>query len=207
MKITQKKKIFILLLSLIGLAAATVTPIILFTNKNENKTIEKDIVAFANKLKKLSTKEVTVSATSGNITTNKNAILKAIKELSDFPLVSSRINLEVKDDATNLTLSGVPLVLIVKQEGETNIEITGFKVKRSQTDQEKYVDKLKSLSLKNVTINVTLGDITANKNDILNAIKALDNFPEVPSGISLEVKDDATILNEQWAPITLIVKK
>ena len=207
MKITINKKTFILLIGIVTLTSATVVPIVLFSKKNENKITEKDTVTYANKLKKLSTKEVTISATSGDITANKNAILNAIKKLTNFPEVPSGINLEVKDDSTNLSLLGVPIVLIVKKEGETNIEITGFKTKRSQSDQEKYVDKLKSFSLKNVTINVTSGDITANKNNILNAIKALNNFPEVPSGISLEVKDDATILNEQWAQVTLIVKK
>ena len=207
MKITINKKTFILLIGIVTLTSATVVPIVLFSKKNENKITEKDTVTYANKLKKLSTKEVTISATSGDITTNKNAILNAIKKLTNFPEVPSGINLEVKDDSTNLSLLGVPIVLIVKKEDETNIEITGFKAKRSQSNQEKYVDKLKSFSLKNVTINVTSGDITANKNDILNAIKALDNFPKVPSGISLEVKDDATILNEQWAQVTLIVKK
>ena len=207
MKITINKKTFILLIGIVTLTSATVVPIVLFSKKNENKITEKDIVTYANKLKKLSTKEVTISATSGDIITNKKAILNAIKKLTNFPEVPSGINLEVKDDSTNLSLLGVPIVLIVKKEGENNIEITGFKVKRSQSNQEKYVDKLKSFSLKNVTINVTSGDITTNKNDILNAIKALDNFPKVPSGISLEVKDDATILNEQWAQVTLIVKK
>ena len=207
MKITINKKTFILLIGIVTLTSATVVPIVLFSKKNENKITEKDTVTYTNKLKKLSTKEVTISATSGDITANKNAILNAIKKLTNFPEVPSGINLEVKDDSTNLSLLGVPIVLIVKKEDETNIEITGFKAKRSQTDQEKYVDKLKSFSLKNVTINVTSGDITANKNDILNAIKALNNFPKVPSGISLEVKDDATILNEQWAQVTLIVKK
>ena len=207
MKNIANKKTFILLIGTVTLITAVVVPVVLFSKKNESNMKEKDIVSYGNKLKKLSTKEVTISATSGNVTDNKNAILNAIKKLSDFPKVPTGINLEVKDDATNLTIAGVSITLIVKQEGETNLEISGFIAKRSQTDQEKYVEKLKNFSVKEVTINVTSGDISANKNVILNAIKALNNFPKVPSGINLEVKNDATIFNEQWAQVTLIVKK
>ncbi len=207
MKNFANKKTFILLIGTFTLITAVVVPAVLFSKKNESITKEKDIVSYGNKLKKLSTKEVTISASSGSVTDNKNAILKAIKKLSDFPKVPSGINLEVKDDATNLTLAGISITLILKQEGETNLEVLGFIAKRSQSDQEKYVEKLKNFSVKEVTINVTSGDVSANKNAILNAIKALNNFPKVPSGINLEVKDDTTILNEQWAQITLIVKK
>ena len=207
MKNIVNKKTFILLIGTVTLITATVVPAVLFSKKNESITKEKDIVSYANKLKKLSTKEVTISANSGSVTDNKNAILNVIKKLSDFPKVPNDINLEVKDDATNLTLAGVSITLIIKQEGETNLEVLGFIAKRTQSDQEKYVDKLKNLTVKEVTIDVTSGDITINKNVILNAIKALNNFPKVPSGISLEVKDDAKILNEQWAQVTLIVKK
>ena len=131
----MKKKIIILATIATGaIITATVVPIVLLNN-NEVK-IEKDNVIYANKIKALKTKIVTISATSGDVTTNKNAILNKIKSLSNFPKTPKGITLDVKDSSQKLTISGVAIILIVKKEGESNIQIKDFKVKRSKTTNE-----------------------------------------------------------------------
>ena len=171
------------------------------------KIIQTDQEEYASKLKNFSQKEVKISATSGNITNNKVAILNKLKSLSNFPLEPSGLTLEIKENSTNLTLEGIAFILLVKKQGKTDIEIRGFKVKRSKSDQEEYASKLKSFSQKEVTISATSGDVTTNKVAIKNQIEALSSFPPLPVGITLEVKDDSTILSLEGIPIILIVKK
>ena len=204
----KKKKIIILgTIFVTFLTGMVITSILVFNQKEkiENKEISQE--EYANKLKNFSQKEITISATLGNITNNKVAILNKLKSLSNFPLAPSGLTLEVKENSTNLTLEGIAFTLLVKKQGKTDIEIRGFKVKRSQTDQEKYANKLKNFSQKEITISATSSDITTNKVDILNKLKSLSNFPLEPSGLTLEVKDDSAALTLEGIEFTLLVKK
>ncbi len=100
---------------------------------------------------------------------------------------------------TLLTASLVPVFLLRKGSDDNQ-----------ETDQktvDNYVEKLKKLTPKEVTIKETSGSVTKNKNAILSAIKNLDNFPSIPSGVTLEVKDDSKNLTLQGIAITLVVKK
>ena len=100
---------------------------------------------------------------------------------------------------TLLTATLVPVFLLRKGSDDNQ-----------ETDQktvDNYVEKLKKLTPKEVTIKETSGSVTKNKNSILSAIKNLDNFPSIPSGVTLEVKDDSKNLTLQGIAITLVVKK
>ena len=205
----MNKKIIILGTIAIGtIITATVVPIVLL-NKNEEK-IEKDNVIYANKLKALKTKIVTISATSGDVTTNKNAILNKIKSLDNFPKLPKGITLNVKDSNQKLTISGVAIILIVKKEGETDIEIKDFKVKRVQSDQEivdNYATKLKALKIKEVTIDATSGSVDSNNDEIKEKIKSLNNFPTLPNDVILEIKESPIKVSISGVAIDLLIKK
>ena len=168
----MKKKVIILGTIAIGvIITATVIPIVLFANKEEK--IEKDNVIYANKLKALKTKIVTINATSGDVTTNKNAILNKIKLLSNFPKLPKVIILDIKNSNEKLTIKGIPVILIVKKEGESNIEIKGFKVKRSKNNIEINNDKIAKIKAKITDIDLEIDKDVDTSNDvaILSAIK------------------------------------
>ena len=205
----MNKKIIILGTIATGaIITATVVPIVLLNNKEEK--IEKDNVIYANKLKALKTKIVTISATSGDVTTNKNAILNKIKSLDNFPKLPKGITLDVKDSNQKLTISGVAIILIVKKEGETDIEIKDFKVKRVQSDQEivdNYATKLKALKIKEVTIDATSGSVDSNNDEIKEKIKSLNNFPTLPNDVILEIKESPIKVSISGVAIDLLIKK
>ena len=208
----KRKKVIILgTLGTAALVAATVIPIVLINQKKDEKTVEKDNVVYSNKLKALSEKVVKIIALNTESVTDKKAeILAAIKLLTNFPTLPKGITLEVKDDATKIVSNKeVDVMLIVKKDGETNIEIKGFKV-RSFTDQEMvddYAKKLEAFATKEVQIPSITGTITGKKSEIVTSLKALKDFPKLPNDVTLDVKDDAASLTLQEIPITLIVKK
>ena len=208
----KKKKVIILgTLGTAALVAATVIPIVLINQKKDEKTVEKDNVVYSNKLKALSEKSVKIIALNTESVTDKKAeILAAIKLLTNFPKLPTGITLEVKDDSTKIVSNKeVDVTLIVKKDGETNIEIKGFKV-RSFTDQEMvddYAKKLEAFATKEVQIPSITGTITGKKSEIITSLKALKDFPKLPNDVTLDVKDDSTSLTLQPAEITLIVKK
>ena len=204
----KNKKVIILgTLGIATIVAATVVPIVLLNKEEE--TTKKDIVLFANKLKALKAKSIKI-AKSGTITSQKQDILDALKELKDFPKAPNGVSLEIKDDSTQITSAKeVGLVLIVKKDGETNIEVKDFKVK-SFSDKElvdHFANKIKTLKTKEIQIEAVSGTITEKKNDIIEKIKALDDFPELHSGVTIEVKNDSTVLTIQGVPIELEIKK
>ena len=204
----KNKKVIILgTLGIATIVTATVVPIVLL-NKDE-ETTKKDIVLFANKLKALKAKSIKI-AKSGTITSQKQDILDALKQLKDFPKAPNGVSLEIKDDSTQITSAKeVGLVLIVKKDGETNIEVKDFKVK-SFSDKElvdHFANKIKTLKTKEIQIEAVSGTITEKKNDIIEKIKALDDFPELHSGVTIEVKNDSTALTIDGVPIELEIKK
>ena len=161
-------------------------------------------------IEKISSKEVTINQTSGTIIENKDSIKAKVIALPNFPELPSGVTLEVKEEATTLTTSGVPITLVVKKGEDAKIEIIGFIAKRSESNQESvdsYVAKLNELEIKEVTISETLGTIKDNKDSIRTQILNIPNFPKLPEGINLEVKEDTTLLTIDGVSITLIVKK
>ena len=178
--------------------------------KAKRSMLDQEIIdGFVEKLKALTTKEVTISETSGSVTDNKDSIKTKIETLTNFPVVPSGVSWEVKEEATALTLDGVNITLVVSK-GLISQEVTGFKAKRSVSDQEVvdgFVEKLKALVKKEVTISQTSGSVTDNKNFIKTSIEILANFPVVPSGVSWEVKEEATTLTTAGVNITLTVSK
>ena len=207
----KKKKVILTTIGVGALLTATLVPIFLIRKSSEDSqdTDQKIVDDYVEKLKKITLKEVTISATSGSITKNKNSILSAIKNLDKFPSIPSGVLLEIKDDSKNLTLQGIAITLIVKKL-TINKEVSGFKAKRSMLDQEivdNYVKKLNNLQAKEVTISQTSGSVTDNKDSIKSSIETLANFPVVPSGVTWEVKEEATALTLAGVNITLVVKK
>ena len=226
----MKNKIIILgTLGTLALTASIVLPIVL-KNKDEEKTIKKDTVLYANKLKTFVTNTITIDSISGDVKTNKNAILNKIKSLGNFPKIPNGISLDIKDSSEELTISGVSVILIIKKDGQTNLEIEGLKVKRREyTPQEKqdlkiiedYKEKiLKNIKPKNRIIrsatNVGFtGSITDNKAQIISEFKEtiLISFLtivigiHIPSGVSFDIEDDSRQITSKGIEITLIIKK
>ena len=207
----KRKKVILATIGIGLLLTATLVPVFLFKKNSENnkETDQKIVNGYVAKLKALVTKEVTISETSGSVTKNKDSILSAIENLDKFPSIPNGVTLEVKDDSKNLTLQGVAITLVVKK-GAINKEVTGFKAKRSMLDQEiidDFVEKLKALVTKEVTISETSGSVTDNKDSIKTKVEALANFPTIPNDVSLEIKDAATPLTLDGVNITLVVKK
>ena len=178
--------------------------------KAKRSMLDQEIIdGFVEKLKALTTKEVTISETSGSVTDNKDSIKTKIETLTNFPIVPSGVSWEVKEEATALTLDGVNITLVVSK-GLISQEVTGFKAKRSVLDQEVvdgFVEKLKALVKKEVTISQTSGSVTDNKDSIKTKVETLTNFPVVPSGVSWKVKEEATTLTTAGVNITLVVSK
>ena len=178
--------------------------------KAKRSMLDQEIIdGFVEKLKALTTKEVTISETSGSVTDNKDSIKTKVETLTNFPVVPSGVSWEVKEKATALTLDGVNITLVVSK-GLISQEVTGFKAKRSVSDQEVvdgFVEKLKVLVTKEVTISETSGSVIDNKDYIKTKVETLANFPVVPSGVSWEVKDEATALTTAGVNITLVVSK
>ncbi len=178
--------------------------------KAKRSMLDQEIIdGFVEKLKALTTKEVTISETSGSVTDNKDSIKTKVETLTNFPVVPSGVSWEVKEEATTLTTAGVNITLVVSK-GLISQEVTGFKAKRSVSDQEVvdgFVEKLKALTTKEVTISQTSGSVTNNKDSIRTKVETLTNFPVVPSGVSWEVKEEATTLTTAGVNITLVVSK
>ena len=207
----KRKKVILATIGIGLLLTATLVPVFLFKKNSENnkETDQKIVDGYVAKLKALVKKEVTIGETSGSVTKNKNSILSAIKNLDKFPSIPNGVTLEVKDDSKNLTLQGVAITLVVKK-GAINKEVIGFKAKRSMLDQEiidGFVEKLKALVKKEVTISETSGSVTDNKDSIKTKVEALANFPTIPNDVSLEIKDAATPLTLDGVNITLVIKK
>ena len=197
----MNKKIIILGTIATGaIITATVVPIVLLNNKEEK--IEKDNVIYANRIKALKTKIVTIGATSGDVKTNKNAILNKIKSLGDFPKTPKGITLDVKDSSQKLTINGVAIILIVKKEGESNIEIKDFKVKRSKTTNElatKSINNVKKILDQKSSKVITIINLQAKvgASGVANKIKAkveeqigTNNLDEVKVSISANVNNE-----------------
>ncbi len=143
LKIMKKKIIFLGMTAVSLITAGVVIPLVLL--KSEDKKQKKDTVIYADKLKSLKTKTVTISATSGSVTSNKQNILNAIKKMDNFPQIPNGISLDVKDSNENLTIGGISIILIVKKESETDVKIEGFKVKRSKNAAELASDSIKNV--------------------------------------------------------------
>ena len=140
------KKIILGTISIGVLIAATLVPIFLFSENEENnqETDQKTVDDYVEKLKKLTPKEVTIKETSGSVTKNKSSILSAIKNLDNFPSIPSGVTLEVKDDPKNLTLQGTNVTLVVKKLTISK-EVTGFKAKKSKTKVESDTDSINNV--------------------------------------------------------------
>ena len=175
------KKIILGTISIGVLIAATLVPVFLFSNDEENnqETDQKIVDDYVEKLKKLTPKEVTISATSGSVTKNKNSILSAIKGLDKFPSIPSGVTLEIKDDSKNLTLQGIAITLVVKKS-TINEEVSGFKAKKSKTKVELDTDSIKN-------VKKILDDKTSKLVTIINA-QAKVGDSGVPTKIVAEIQ-------------------
>ena len=102
-----------------------------------------------NALKNLVSKEIRVSATSGTITDHKEAIKNKLNKLISFSKINLReTNIFVKNQNTELTLSGTPFTILISKEG-INQEIgSEFIVKRSKNVQEINNDKVVAIKNK-----------------------------------------------------------
>ena len=200
------KKIILGTISIGVLIAATLVPVFLFSNDEENnqETDQKIVDDYVEKLKKLTPKEVTISATSGSVTKNKNSILSAIKGLDKFPSIPSGVTLEIKDDSKNLTLQGIAITLVVKKL-TINEEVSGFKAKKSKTKVELDTDSIKNVkkilddkTSKLVTIinaQAKVGDSGANAKIVAEIQKAIgsSNLDGVTISIKADTKNEDII--------------
>ncbi len=191
------KKIILGTISIGVLIAATLVPIFLFSENEENnqETDQKTVDDYVEKLKKLTPKEVTIKETSGSVTKNKSSILSAIKNLDNFPSIPSGVTLEVKDDPKNLTLQGTNVTLVVKKLTITK-EVTGFKAKKSKTKVESDTDSINN-------VKKILDDKSSKLVTIVNAISKVEDAG-VPAKIVSEV--EKTIGTSNLDGVTISVK-
>ena len=191
------KKVILATIGIGTLLTAILVPVFLFTKDNENnqKTDQKTVDDYVEKLKKLTPKEVTIKETSGSITKNKNSILRAIKNLDKFPSIPNGVTLEVKDDSKNLTLQGTAITLVVKKLTITK-EVTGFKVKKSKTKVELDTDSIKN-------VKKILDDKSSKLVTIVNAISKVG-----ASGVATKIvaKLQETIGTSNLDGVTIGVK-
>ena len=128
-----------------------------------------------NQLEGFSQKEITVSATSGTITDNKDLIVKTLKENYRFSLILGkyRTNISVKEENTRLTLEGVSFTILISRGVVTKKVDSRYTVKRSKTIQEKNKDKVAKIKSKIVNKKLKIGKNVNTSNDatILLAIK------------------------------------
>ena len=138
-----------------------------------------------NEIEKLSPKEITISATSGTVTNNKEAILDALKLLISSKKIDLKgTNILIKEKDTELTLNGIPFTILISK-GDINKEITTWKVKRSRTNEEdnkykvaKIKNKIKSKELiidKNVDTSDDAKILLAIKNQLKKQNPSLTN--------------------------------
>ncbi len=126
-----------------------------------------------NELEKLVSKEIQISATSGTITDNKQAIFVALNSLIKSSNIGLKgTNISIKEEDTELTLSGVPFIVLISK-GATTKEIVSFKVKRSKNTQEINNDKINTIKdkIKNKDLIINKDVDTSNDAKILLAIK------------------------------------
>ena len=125
-------------------------------------------------LEKLSPKEIQISATSGTITNNKQAIFAALNSLIKSSSIGLKgTNIAIKEEDTQITLLGTPFTIKITK-GAITKEITSvYKVKRSKTNQEINNDKINAIKNKIVDKNLIINKDVDTSNDvkILLAIK------------------------------------
>ncbi len=217
----NNKKTKFIILGTLGatiLVSAIVIPVFVI-NKKDNKIIEKPVVIYANKLKALPEKLLKI-VDSDTITNKKAEILKELKSLKNFPKLPPNITLEVKEDSTKiLNNKWTDITLIVKQKGETSIEVKGFKV--ISVENQKIVDFLKKRYLqkflkqqkfnknfKFLKISNDSGSITENKENILNKLKEkLPNDVFSYFGATIDVKNDQSKITKEGIPLVVQFKK
>ena len=123
----------------------------------------------------LTPKEIKISATSGTITDNKEAIINALYKFlirySNLNLIEATIS--IKEEDTELTLSGTPFTILLSK-GNVTQEITNWKVKKSKTIQETNDAKITAIKNKIVNKNLTIDKNVDTSDDakILWAIKS-----------------------------------
>ncbi len=206
----NKKWIILGTLGVTTLVSAIVVPIIVLNGNNDNektktntkettnndennKIIDKDVQTYVDQLNKLPKKIVKILDLD-TITNKKAEILEKIKLLKNFPKLPTSMNLEVKEDSTRIIQNyEFNIKLIIKKDNEAKMEIEGFKV-RSFTDQEiveYYANKIKKiLTNKVIKIDSINNSLYWQKSLIINKIKALDDFPTLPSYIKLKIELD-----------------
>ena len=125
------------------------------------------------------------------------------------------VQVSISADANNADILDTGLgvgfkITLSKGSGQV-VEITNWKVKRAKTTDERivdtFVDKLNRVGTKEVILETPGGIISENKGEIKRKIKTLPDFPQLPDGVTLEVKDSNTSITNTLVSITLVVKK
>ena len=126
-------------------------------------------------LEKKAPNEITISATSGTITDNKDLIVKTLKKDYWLSVIlgTYRTNISIKEENTRLTLEGVPFTILVYKGAITKEISSSHIVKRSKTTQEINNDKVNAIKNKIVDKDLIINKDVDTSNDakILTAIK------------------------------------
>ena len=164
------------------------------------------------------TKLITIAFPQDSKINTNSQIIEKIKTILEKQVGKDNlfgVTITPSKDITNGTIissgSGISFIITLTKGSASSIQITNWKVKREWTNKhivDDYVIKLKRLSRKEVTVYYPIGEtITENKDDIENEIKSLYDFPTLPSGVTLKVKDDSTPLWISGTSIILVIKK
>ena len=152
-----------------------------------------------NKLESLDPKEITINKISGTITDNKQPLLNAIKSLISSASIDLKgTKISIKEEDTELTLSGVPFTILISK-GSTTKKITSFKVKRSKSIQETNNDKIVKIKdkIKDKDLIINKNVDTSNDANILLAIKTelKKQNPLLTNQDLLKINDDISSLS------------
>ncbi len=165
-----------------------------------------------NWLEGFSQKEITVSATSGTITDNKDLIVKTLKKNYGFSLILGkyRTNISIKEEDTKLTLEGVPFTILV-YKGLITKEITSlYIVKRSKTNEEENKYKVARIKNKIINKNLVIGKNVDTSNDaaLLQAIKNqlnVENLSLTNEELSKITDNISSLVPEKRTPVILTI--
>ena len=165
-----------------------------------------------NQLENFSPKEITVSATSGTITNNKDLIVKTLKENYGFSIILGkyRTNIAIKEEDTRLTLEGVPFTILITKGALTKEINSMYTVKRSKTTQEKNKDEVVKIKNKIVNKNLIISKNVDTSNDAATLLAIKNQLKKQNPSLNDEelakINDDINLLEpEKRTPVILTI--
>ena len=194
--------------------------------QTSSKQNEIDVLSIKNALELLSNKEIEIydeKALDKKITTNKETILKSIKNLNGFSNIDSKdVTIEIKDSSTLIDSNVFKAFVIIISKGQFQQEVMGFKIKWINEDIKiiKYF-LINDIKDKKIWLeiygyrNKKLKTITQSKQEILKYLKQKNVFPKQLREVNLKIKNSNenimslvhNVEKFKWKKFTIIIEK